>query len=399
MLKPWRAAGCSLLTFLSACNPQPLEPERLHLSPVAFDSLPGWQQDSQGMALAAFLLSCERIERRPERSPMGESAVGGLVADWSEPCAAASDVTRGDDRAARAFFERYFSPFRVSDGLSGEGLFTGYYEPHLSGATQPSERYAVPIYGRPIDLISVDLGAFRSGLSGRHIAGRVDGAALQPYFDRAEIEAGAISDRAPVIVWVDDRIDAFFLHVQGSGRIGLVGGGELRVGYAAGNGHVYQSIGRVLVDRGELKPDDVTLQSIRAWLAAHPDETHEVMAQNRSFIFFRKLEGSGPIGAQGAILTPGRSLAVDRAHLPLGAPVWLDILAPTADSPDMGRPLRRLVVAQDIGSAITGPLRGDLFWGFGTEAETIAGRMKHPGRLYLLLPRGAVKRRATAAAP
>ena len=195
----------------------------------------------------------------------------------------------------------------------------------------------------------------------------------------------------------DDPVDAFFLHVQGSGRIALAGGGELRVGYAGSNGRAYVSIGRALIERGAIAREDVSLQSIRAWLAAHPDEAAGVLALNPSYIFFRVLDGAmddedGPLGSQGVALTPGRSLAVDRRFLPLGAPLWLDIMAPAAEPGAPDRRVRRLVVAQDTGGAIRGPLRGDLFWGFGAEAESVAGRMKHQGRYFLLLPRGVAER-------
>ena len=214
----------------------------------------------------------------------------------------------------------------------------------------------------------------------------------KPLPDRAAIATGALAGAAPVIAWVDDPVDAFFLHVQGSGRIALAGGGMLRVGYAGKNGHAYVSIGRALIERGALARADVSLQSIRAWLAANPGEAAAVLALNPSYVFFRELHGEGPLGAQGVPLTPGRSLAVDRRFLPLGAPLWLDVMAPASDPAAADRRLRRLVIAQDTGGAIRGPLRGDLFWGFGAEAESVAGRMKHPGGYVLLLPNPVAER-------
>ena len=227
--------------------------------------------------------------------------------------------------------------------------------------------------------------------------GRVVDGALEPLPKRAAIDQGALDGEAPVIAWVDDPIDAFFLHVQGAGRIALAGGGVLRVGYAGSNGHAYASIGRALVERGALALEDVTLQSIRAWLAANPGAAADVLALNPSYVFFRKFDGAmddskGPIGTQGVPLTPGRSLAVDRRFLPLGAPLWLDIMAPATDEAAPDRRLRRLVIAQDTGGAIRGPLRGDLFWGFGRQAESVAGRMKHSGAYYLLLPNPVAER-------
>ena len=390
------AAVAGLLFILAACDDRPPEPARLDLAPVGFDALPGWRDDRQSAALAAFRRSCTRFDLKADDQPVGPGGLGGLVADWRPPCLAAAAVTDGDEAAARAFFEERFAPFRASDGRATEGLFTGYYEPLLSGARQYGGRYTAPIYGRPADLVSVDLGAFQSDLRGRRIAGRVGDGALRPYESRAEIQSGALAGRVPVLAWLDDPVDAFFLHVQGSGRIVLDDGGELRVGYAGSNGHAYVSIGRVLIERGELDHDAVTMQAIRAWLEANPEQARALMDENPSFVFFRELEREGPVGSQGAVLTPGRSLAVDRRHIPLGAPIWLDIMVPAAEPEAPARPLRRLVVAQDTGSAIKGPLRGDLFWGSGPEAEAVAGRMKHHGRLYLLLPLGAVERRGAA---
>ena len=396
MLGPRCAVVAGPLFIVAACVVPPPEPERLDLAPVGFDALSGWQDDRQGAALVAFRRSCARFDPEADDQPVGADGLGGVVADWRAPCRAAGEVPDGDDRAARAFFEAGFALFRVSDRGRSDGLFTGYFEPLLSGARRRGGRYTVPIYARPADLVSVDLGEFQPDLSGRRIVGRVAGGALRPYESRAEVEAGALTDRAAVIAWVDDPVDAFVLHVQGSGRIDLEDGGELRVGYAASNGHAYASIGRVLADRGELTLDEVTLPAIRAWLAANPEQARALMDENPSFVFFRELERDGPMGAQGAVLTPGRSLAVDRRHIPLGAPVWIDIMAPAVDPEAPDRALRRLVIAQDTGAAIRGPLRGDLFWGFGPEAEAVAGRMKHHGGLYLLLPLGAVERRAAA---
>ena len=325
---------------------------------------------------------------REEDRPLGHSGgVGGLIADWRGPCAAAVAVPAADDGAARQFFEAYFTPFRMTDQGDSEGLFTGYYEPLLNGAAAPGGRFTVPIHGLPPDLVSVDLGLFSDDLGSRKIIGRVVGGALLPYPRRGEIAAGALRGKAPVLAWVDDPVDAFFLHVQGSGRIGLDGGGVMRVGYAGANGRAYVSIGRALIERGAFGREAASMQAIRSWLAANPEKINDILDLNPSYVFFRELTGDSPLGAQGAALTPERSLAVDNAYLPLGAPVWLDIMAPSADLGGPDRALRRLVIAQDVGGAIKGPLRGDLFWGFGPEAERVAGRMKHSGGSVLLLPK------------
>ena len=364
-------------------TPEPI----LELRPASFADLPGWAEDRHAEALPTLLASCRVFAGVPAERPVGLGGVGGKAADWRLPCAQAAAVSAGDGAAARAFFEAAFRPWAVTDRGRDEGLFTGYYEPALAGSRRPSARFAVPLYRRPPELVEVDLGRFRDALAGERIAGLIEGVTLVPFADRAALDAGALAGRGLELAWVADPVDAFFLHVQGSGRVELAEGGLLRVGYAGYNGHPYTAIGRTLVERGELALEAVSMQSIRAWLAAHPGEAAALMAGNRSFVFFRELPGDGPVGTLGVPLSPGRSLAVDRVFLPLGAPLWLDGAAPDPDPAAPDRPLRRLLVAHDTGGAIRGPVRGDVFWGHGAEAAEVAGRMKHPGRLWLLLPR------------
>ncbi len=317
---------------------------------------------------------------------IGAGALAGRVADWRAACSAAERVA---PQQARAFFEAHFVPFAMSNGDAREGLFTGYYEPELRGSLQRSPRYSVPLYGRPDDLVTVDLGAFRDELRGQRLAGRVENGALRPYDTRARIADGALGARGKPLVWVDDATEAFFLEVQGSGRIVLDDGRVLRVGFAAQNGHPYVPIGRTLVERGALAREDVTMQSIKAWLAANPGEAAAIRNSNPSYVFFRFLEGDGPLGSEGVALTPGRSLAVDRAFLPMGVPVFLD----AGDPLDPAARLQRLLMAQDTGGAIRGPVRGDVFWGPGKAAEERAGKMRSTGRAWLLLPRAGAERR------
>lgn len=382
-----------LLAAVAACAPRvrtpgPEQEARLALEPATFDDLPGWREDPMAPALAAFGRSCKRMSALPDETALGGSGFAGTVGDWRTACAAAGKVPAGDDAAARSYFETWFQPLAArAEGGSEEGLFTGYYEPLLDGSRQRSERCHVPLYGRPPDLVSVDLGLFREDLKGRRIAGRVEDGKLVPYAGRAEIEKGALAGRDLELVWVDDPVDAFFLQIQGSGRVRLAEGGEMRIGYAAENGHPYFAVGRELVRRGALRKEEVSMQSIRRWLEEHPEEAPAVLATNASYVFFQVIEGEGPLGAEGIPVTPGRSLAVDRKHWPLGVPLWLDTMAPAAQENAPDRPLRRLVIAQDTGGAIRGPIRGDVFWGAGDEAAEIAGRMKHGGRLWVLVPR------------
>jgi membrane-bound lytic murein transglycosylase A len=369
-----RALALALLALLAAVALWMLQRprdekvgERRVLTPATFADLPGWKEDDPSAALSAFRRSCRRM-----KSPV---------------CEAAARTT-----SPRAFFESNFQPFAVSEGGDPEGLFTGYYEPLLQGSRKRSERYRVPLYVRPPELVMVDLGDFREELKGQRIAGRVEEGDLVPYPDRKAIEEGALSGRELELVWVDDPVDAFFLQIQGSGRVrlddGSDDGSEIRVGYAAQNGHPYFAIGKDLVERGAMPKEQVSMQSIRRWLEQNPDLADDVMARNASYVFFEELKGEGPLGAQGVALTPGRSLAVDLKPWTLGAPVWLDASAPSPRAGEPDRPLRRLMIAQDTGGAIRGVVRGDVFWGHGEEAAEIAGRMKHLGRMWVLLPRG-----------
>lgn len=366
--------------------PQGEKEERLVLEPASFDDLEGWRADDPSGAVAALLRSCRVLLGRPPAETLEIRGIAGTAGAWRPACEAASRVPAGPD-AARAFFETHFQPFAASNDGDPEGLFTGYYEPQLLGSRKRSERYRVPLYIRPPDLVTIDLGAFREDLKGKTLAGRVEDGELIPYPDRRAIEEGALAGRDLELVWVDDPVDAFFLQIQGSGRVRLEDGGEMRVGYAAQNGHPYFAIGKDLVERQALRKEEVSMQSIRKWLEENPDLADDVMARNASYVFFQELEGEGPLGAQGVALTPGRSLAVDRRHWPLGVPLWLDASAPAAKAGEPDRPLRRLLIAQDTGGAIRGPIRGDVFWGHGEEAAEVAGRMKHSGRVWVLLPR------------
>jgi membrane-bound lytic murein transglycosylase A len=363
---------------------------RLTLTPVGFAELPSWTGDRLAEALPALRSSCAALGAQPDDRPVGPDALAGRVADWKPLCARLPGADAGD-AVVQQFFEAWFLPLTVAGPDGPDGLFTGYYEPELGGSRRHSGKFAVPLYRRPGDLVSVDLGEFRADLKGETLAGRVVDGRLEPYFTRAEIDAGALADRELELLWLADPIDAFFLSVQGSGRVRLIEGGTTRVGFAGSNGHPFTAIGRRLVEQGELAREDVSMQAVRDWLRAHPSQAGTLMAENARYIFFREVEGAGPTGTQGVPLTPGRSLAVDAALLPLGVPLWLDTTWP-AGTPAAGQPLRRLMVAQDTGGAIKGAVRGDVFWGTGEAALAIAGPMKQRGRYFLLLPAAVVER-------
>lgn len=296
-----------------------------------------------------------------------------------------------DPADQRRFFESAFEPRQViaGDGRT-EGLLTGYYEPLLRGSRNRDDRYRFPVYGVPDDLIVVDLGELYPELKGARVRGRVVGRKLLPYWNRADIDAGRGAPAGRELVWVDDAVELFFLQVQGSGRVRLESGGLLRVGYADQNGHPYRSVGRLLVERGELTVDQASMQGIKAWGARNPDKLPSLLGENPSYVFFRELPAGdgGPPGSLGIPLTDGRSLAVDPRVIPLGAPVYID-----STWPGTAAPLRRLMVAQDTGGAIKGPVRADFFFGFGDAAGEQAGRMRQPLRLWVLLPRTETSRR------
>jgi membrane-bound lytic murein transglycosylase A len=288
-----------------------------------------------------------------------------------------------DDANFQTYFEENFQPYAVMADVEPVGLFTGYYEASLRGSREKKEPYVVPLYVRPDDLVMVDLGAFREELKGQRIAGRVEDGNLKPYETREEIVAGKWPHNDKVVVWVDDPVDAFYVQIQGSGVVTFEDGSTMRIGYAGQNGHPYTAIGKELIVRGALTKENVSMASIRDWLEAHKDQADEIMNTNKSYVFFTELKENGPVGGEGVVLTPGRSLAVDRALMPYGVPLWVDIETPVAGTPD----LKRMMIAQDTGGAIRGPVRGDVFWGYGPEAEAMAGPMKSKGRYWVLVPK------------
>jgi membrane-bound lytic murein transglycosylase A len=376
-----RAVVFLLAGVLAACTttPPPAPPSisGVRLARVAFSALPGWT-GGDVHTLEAFRRSCAVLLKQADGTPMSGAGYAGTVGDWRGVCAAAAGGGGGD------FFAAHFTPYEV---LGGPGLFTGYYEPQISGSRSRHGAFQTPVYGLPRDLVRADLGQFIPRLKGEHISGRVEGHALVPYADRAAIAANGIAD-APVLLWTDDPIALFFLQIQGSGRVVFDDGSRARIAYAGENGQPYSAIGRVLIAQGELTRENVSLQTIRAWLLAHPARARAVMETNKSYIFFAQTPlgdtALGSAGALGAALTPMASLAVDPRVNALGAPFFV-----AADGDD---PLHALLVAQDIGGAIRGPVRGDIFFGFGAQAEQRAGALKAPGRLFVLLPNALAAR-------
>ena len=422
-------------------------PPQFDHRPVAFADLPGWAKDDLAPAFSAFLRSCEKFDEMDDDAPAnpqenlgmgavvqaGEAAarsaqgpyakgLGGQIADWREPCAQARAI-RGRPHATpvaaqgviRSFFEIHFRPMQIlvrrdpppqararqqPPVFEAEALFTGYFEPAYRASRNRAAQFESPLYPRPDNLVDVDLGAFRDDLKGERIAGRLEGGRLVPYWDRRAINDGALADSIEPLAWVSAD-DLFFLQIQGSGQLLFGPDDMVRMGYAAQNGQPYTAIGRVMVERGLLQLEDVTMQSIRDWLK-NVDATmaRELREQNASYVFFRELgeavDGLGPPGAQGVALTPERSIAVDRRFHTLGAPIWVDI------DPVFGvdeRRIQKLMIAQDTGGAIKGPLRGDVFWGAGSYAADVAGRMNVRGQFYVLTPKSIAARLSVEGAP
>ena len=334
--------------------------------------------DAQAVrALGAFRVSCNSLVRRTDTSGLTRGS------DWQPACNAASGVS---DSGARAFFERWFESVQVGDGKS---LATGYYEPEIAGSRERRSGYEVPVYGRPNDLIEADLGLFSDDLKGKKVRGRVDKTAFVPYFDRTQIEQGALTGRAPIIAWAADGIELFFLQVQGSGRLRMPDGSIMRVGYESQNGRSYTGIGALMKSRGLLAPGQSSMQGIVQWLRDHPAEGRDIMRENKSYVFFREQQGP-PLGAMGLPVTASASVAADIKYVPLGAPVFLSMDRTDATG---------LWVAQDTGGAIKGTNRFDTFWGAGTQAAATAGGMSARGTAFLLLPTGTLARLNGATRP
>lgn len=366
-------------------EPEPAPEPTLVLEAVEFSAMPGWQTDSVGEALPALLKSCARLAKRGDDQLVGRDEIGGRVRQWKDACAAAKRVDKRDSAAAHAYFETHFRPFLAKNNDEAEGGFTGYYEASLRGSRTRKGKYKTPLYKRPKDLVMVNMRNFTSKPSRRRIAGRVVNGYLRPYETRKKIRTGALKGKKLELLWIDDKVDGFFTQIQGSGLVKLDDGKEMRIGYAGQNGHSYTAIGRELVRDGHITREAMSMQAIRTWLADNPNKADEMMDRNQAYVFFTEIKGGGPIGSQNVELTPERSAAVDRNFIPQSAPLFIDTVVPTEDGTGEN-PFQQLVIAQDSGGAIRGPVRADIFWGAGERASEIAGRLKSRGRYYLLLP-------------
>jgi membrane-bound lytic murein transglycosylase A len=350
---------------------EPPKPAERPLQEADWNELPGWNDDDPGIVFGALLASCRSLERQ---------------AHWQPVCNSARSIEDKSATALRAWFEAQFRPWAlVNPDGSRTGLITGYYEPILKGSRQQSRGYAHPVFGPPEDMIVVELAELYPELKHLRLRGRVEGRKLVPYYSRAEWTPQESKRSPEALLWIDDAIDLFFMQIQGSGQVQLADGSRVRLNYADQNGHPYRSIGRWLIERGELKAEQASMQGIKNWAKANPSRLAELLNANPSLVFFRELpvEGSGPQGAMGLALTPERSLAIDPRHVPLGAPIWLATTRPNSE-----QALTRLMLGQDTGGAIRGVVRADFYWGSGSDAGNQAGKMRQQGRMWVLMPRG-----------
>lgn len=368
---------CAKCPPCSAPGAVPAQPPAKPMQVAHWKDLPGWAEDDLTAAWPAFLQSCKALASRSQW-PL-----------WRAACEEARGLAANDATTLRRFFESRFLPYFLTnpDGTTS-GLVTGYYEPLLRGSRTRSSTYSQPVLGVPPDLLTIDLADVLPDLKNMRLRGRLQGNRVVPYYSRADIVSREKEFADRVLFWVDDAIELFFLQIQGSGRIKLPDGKMVRVGYADQNGHPYQSIGRILIERGELASEQASMQGIQGWARANPGKVNDLLNTNPSYVFFREAPikskaEDGPTGALGVPLTKERSIAVDPANVPLGAPVFLSTTRPNSSAP-----LRRLMLAQDTGGAIRGVVRADFFWGFGAEAGAQAGRMKQQGQMWVLLPPG-----------
>jgi membrane-bound lytic murein transglycosylase A len=384
-------ALCALLSISPASArrggaPTPLEITNSQYEPLKWSDIPGWVEDDQLAAFAAFLASCRPIIA--QREPPKETKALGL--SLSEPCRAARAARIEDSAQARAFFERHFAPIRIARLGDAEGFVTGYYEPVLEGSRTYSEQFPVPVLRRPSNLFVRGVRPPGASLPNKgEVFRKIGRRKLVPYYDRAEIEDGILSGRGLEICYVKNFTELLFMQIQGSARIKLEDGSTLRVNYDAHNGQAYTPVGRILIERGIVPRDEMSMQRIRDYMAANPEAAKELRRQNKAYVFFREVQLSDKdeaVGAQGIPLTAGRSIAVDRILHVYGTPFFIEANLPI-ESERSQTPFRRLMVSQDTGSAIVGPARADIYFGAGAEAGRVSGRLKHGARFVMLVPK------------
>ena len=352
----------------------------LKLKKVPFAMLEGWDGDDFSQIISVFNKNCAQILQN-KKTYISDSAVKIKTADYQKICLKFSAESINSSQKMKKFLEREFAPYIVSAGNNPIGKFTSYYEATIHASFEKDEKYKYPIYGKPADLVELNLRDFGADLPNTRLVGHVKNGKFVPYYKRADIENKGVD--APVLMWADDPVDIHFMQIQGSAIAKMNDGSDLRIGYADNNGHKFKGVGSIMLEKKLLKAGEVSMENIRKWLRAHPSEAKKIMQENERFIFQRLSDADGPLGAFGVSLTAGRSMAVDNSLIPLGAVMWLDTVSPDKE------PLQKIVFAQDIGAAIKGAVRGDYFWGHGEEALHYAGRMNSAGKYYILLPKNS----------
>lgn len=356
----------------------------LTFEPMPYADLDGWETDDHAAAFQAFLRSCAIILKKSDKGTLDPTYPAALLdACRSGYAKRGHAISKAE---AKAFFETTFTPHRIVHG-GAAGLLTGYYEPILEGSRKKGGRYTEPIYRRPPELVNLVEEAKRGAVGNALTHARKTETGTEAYFTRAEIDNGALAGRGLEMLWLTDAVETFMMHIQGSGRIHLDDGSMIRITYDGKNGHPYTSVGKYLIDTKQVSADNMSLDAMKAWLKADAERGRSAMQQNKSFVFFRELSGKESDSALGVMdipLTPGRSLAVDGGYHDIGTPVW--VAAPKITHATKSDGFHRLMIAQDVGSAIKGPERGDLFFGSGDEAGKLAGVTKHPGNFFMLLP-------------
>ena len=367
--------------------------DTLILTKVKYSDLPGWTDDKLAEAVPSFLRSCAVIAKLKDTDPMGHDGHGGKVGQWRKACAAAARVKPGDNAAARAMFEAEFVPWQAAGKAGTEGKLTGYNVQQIRASRKKGGKYQYPIYDRPKDLVMIDLSKHIPDAHGRRIWGRFDPATgtVVPYMTRPEIRKGALAGQNLELMYADDPVDVLFAHIEGSAKAIMDDGSTVWLEFAGKNGRAYRGVGGVLKSMGELQaPGSGTMQGIRKWFADNPGRFDEVVDQSHSFVFFKVSKEAGAIGSQMVVLTPERSMAIDRAYIAQSTPIWVDTRAPNVGSPGTS-PWRKLLIAQDTGGGILGPVRGDIYWGDDAAAADRGGRMGGAGKYWLLLPKGVTK--------
>ncbi len=366
--------------------------DTLTLTKKVFKDLPAWNDDKHAEAVPSFLRSCEKLNALKDNDAVGHDGHGGIAKQWRSACKAAAKVKAGDDAAAKTFFEAEFVPWQAAGKAGPDGKMTGYFVQEMKGSRKKAGKYQTPVYARPKDLVMVDLSKHIKDSHGRRVWGRLtDKGDLEPYFTRKEIREGALDGKKLEIMYVDEPIDLMFAHIEGSAKAKMDDGSVIWLDFAGKNGRSYAGLGGVIKAMGGLStPGSGTMQGIRKWLADNRTKWNEVTDQVASFVFFEEAKQQGAMGSQMVVLTARRSMAIDRAFIGQGTPIWVDTRAPVAGTTQVN-PWRQLLIAQDTGGGILGAVRGDIYWGDDAAAGDIGGRMGGKGRYWLLLPKGVTK--------